>query len=68
MIATDEDNNITCYVMLFKPEDFYEKVELECNDITNSAEDIYTCSIDWSLIIKELTHQGNANRVIFIKK
>ena len=54
--------------MLFKPEDFYEKVELECNDITNSAEDIYTCSIDWSLIIKELTHQGNANRVIFIKK
>ena len=67
-IAADEEDNITCYVLLFHPEDFYTKEEPEHDEEGNYNEDIYACSLDWNLILKELIYQGNNNRVIYIKK
>ena len=63
-IATDEYDNITSYVILFNPEDFYSQLEIK--DLL--TDEIYKCSLNWDLIIKELIYQGNANRVIYIKK
>ena len=48
----------TCYVMLFNPTDFYVKKENER----------YESIINWNVILKELTFQGDVSRAIFLKK
>lgn len=55
--GTEEDDR-TCYVLLFNPSDFYISKE-------NGT---YDFLIDWKTILKELIFQGNENRVLLIKK
>lgn len=56
--ATEGEDERTCYVLLFNPEDFYIKKE----------NDKYECIVDWNILSTELKFQGDANRVIFLKK
>lgn len=56
--AAEGEDERSCYVLLFNPEDFYIKKE-------NNR---YERLLDWDIISKELTFQGNVNRVIYLKK
>lgn len=56
--ATEGEDERTCYVLLFNPENFYIKKE----------NDKYERLIDWNILSKELKFQGDVNRVIFLKK
>ena len=56
--AEEGENERTCYVLLFNPEDFYIK----------KKNDKFERLLDWSIISTELKLQGEVNRVIFLKK
>jgi hypothetical protein len=66
MDATEDEDNLTCYVLLFNPIDFYEKVY---SDLEYNGEK-YNFLLDWDSdsIKKELIYQGNVNRVIKVQK
>lgn len=66
MAATGDEDNLTCYVLLFNPIDFYEKFYSE---IMYNGEG-YNCLLDWDSdsIEEELIYQGNVNQVIYIQK
>lgn len=55
--AEDEDER-TCYVLVFNPEDFYIKKE----------NDKYNRLLNWETLSAELKFQGDINRVILLKK
>lgn len=56
--AADGENDRTCYVLLFNPSDFYIKKE----------NDKYESLIDWDVVSKELTYQGDICKVIYLRK
>ena len=51
-------------ILLFNPDDFYIKKEKRSEE----DEETYDCLLDWKFITKELTYQGDVNRVIYIKR
>lgn len=63
-LAMGEEDMITCYVLIFNPDDFYIKNEKRFEE----DEDTYDFLLKWELVTKELTYQGDVNRVIYIKK
>lgn len=56
MAAMNRDNSRTCYVLLFRPMDFYKK----------RVSGKYECVLDWKIIEKELQYQGDVHRIIYL--
>lgn len=54
MDATDEEDNRTCYIIIFNPLNYFRKQD-------NGR---YANNINWNIITKELIYQGNVNRVL----
>lgn len=58
MSAAEDEEERTCYVLIFNPTDFYTKKE----------NDTYEFQLNWETISKELIFQGNVSKVLYIRK